>query len=171
MFHSFIQVSNTSSSPSSIVAILSIPKTSGPSPSLVSCTSVLWVRIYVHREMAAALKANVDNIAIGILYIYQNGQPGYAWSAIPYFSISLSLNIILTLMIVIRLTLHARGVRTAMGGTGSGGLCKAIVTMFIESCAMYSVISVLVLAMIGVGSSVLNIFMLILAQTQVRTSL
>ena len=119
----------------------------------------------------ATLKANVDNIAMGILYIYQNGQPGFAWSAVPYFSISLSLNIILTLMIVIRLTLHARGVRTAMGGVGSGGLCKAIVTMFIESCAIYSMSSVLVLAMMGAGSSAMNIFILIIAQTQVRTSI
>ena len=43
---------------SSIVAILSTPRTSGSLPSLASCTSVLWVRVYVLRELSVTLKAN-----------------------------------------------------------------------------------------------------------------
>ena len=109
---------------------------------------------------------------MGILYIYQNAQPtGLVWSSFPYFSISLSLNILLTLMIVIRLTVHARNVRTAMGGAGSGGLCKAIVTMFIESCAIYAVTSSLVLGLLSAGNGAANIFTPILAETQVRALL
>ena len=44
MLHSLTKMSNTIS-PSSIVTILSTPRTSWPSPSPVSCTSALWVRI------------------------------------------------------------------------------------------------------------------------------
>ena len=43
---------------SSIVAILSTSRTSGSSPSPASCTSVLWVRVYVLHELSVTLKAN-----------------------------------------------------------------------------------------------------------------
>ena len=48
------------------------------------------------------------------------------WSGLAYLSISLSLNVLLTLMIVIRLILHARNARVAMGITGGGGFCQAM---------------------------------------------
>ena len=60
-------------------------------------------------------------------------------------------------MIVTRLTLHARGVQAVMGGIGSGGLCKAIVTMFVESCAINAVTSVLVLELFGAGNDAMDI--------------
>ena len=106
---------------------------------------------------------------MGIVIVYQTTQllSSY-WVIIPYFSISLSLNVLLTLMIVIRLTLYARSIRTPMGKTGSGGLCKAIVTMFIESCAINAVVSVLALGLVGPESAASAIFVLILPETQVR---
>ena len=117
----------------------------------------------------ATLKPNATNIAMGIIFVYQAAGPTtIAWSAIPYFSVSLSLNVLLTLMIVIRLILHARGVRTAMGGIGSGRLCKAIATMFIESCAINSVTSLLLLGLFGAGNDAMDAFLPILPQTQVR---
>ena len=57
-------------------------------------------------------------------------------TAFPYLSVSVSLNILLTLMIVIRLILHTRNVRTAMGMSGIGGLYKTIIVMLIESCVI-----------------------------------
>ena len=117
----------------------------------------------------ATLKPNATNIAMGIIFVYQAAGPTtIAWSAIPYFSISLSLNVLLTLMIVIRLILHARGIRTAMGGIGSSRLCKAITTMFIESCAINSVTSLLLLGLFGAGNDAMDAFLPILPQTQVR---
>ena len=127
------------------------------------------MRTQVLHEPGATPKANVRNVVMGIIFVYQaTGPTTNPWAAIPYFSISLSLNVLLTLMIVIRLTLHARGVRTAMGGIGSGGLCKAIVTMFVESCAINAVTSVLVLGLFGVGNDAMDIFLPILPRTQVR---
>ena len=106
---------------------------------------------------------------MGIVLTYQATQlTTFEWAGIPYFSLSLSLNIILTLMIVVRLTLHVRGVRAVMGETGSGGLCKAIVTMFIESFAINAVTSVLVLGVISTGNGSLLLFIAILPETQVR---
>ena len=49
------------------------------------------------------------------------------------------------------------------------GLSKAIVTMLIESCALYAVISLLFLGLCGAGeSSVVGFLLQILFQTQVR---
>ena len=86
-----------------------------------------------------------------------------------YISISVSLNILLTLMIVIRLILHTRNIRNAMGISGIGGLCKAVATMLIESCALYAVNSLLVIIPVAADSDVMNIFFPVLAETQVCT--
>ena len=115
-------------------------------------------------------RVNTIDTATGILFVYQSS--GMKWNAVPinfglpYFSISIALNVLLTLMIAIRLTLYNRNVRTAMGGAGIGGLCKAVVTMLIESSALYAVSSLLVVGQSSAG--VMEIFLPILAKTQVR---
>ena len=115
------------------------------------------------------LRANINNIVTGTILIYQSSElTAKVWSALPYFSISLSLNVLLTLMIVIRLILHTRNIRAAMGIAGSGRLSKAIVTMLIESCALYSVNSLLFIAPWGAHNYAESIFLPILTQTQVR---
>ena len=106
---------------------------------------------------------------MGIVGIYQTMQLISSDSAIiPYFSISVSLNILLTLKIVIRLILHTRSVRAVMGKTESGGMCKAIVMMLTESCALYAVNSLLFIGLWGAQNYAESIFLPILAETQVR---
>ena len=131
---------------------------------------------YVPKPSTSPRKLRLTaDAAMGILFIYQTSQPDNSiWSSvaisfgIPYFSISLSLNMILTLLIVTRLVLHNRNVRTAMGvPPGFGGLYKAIVTMLVESSALYAVSSLLFVAPWGAGSHVADIFLPILAETQV----
>ena len=114
-------------------------------------------------------RANVVGTAMGIVLVYQNAEVGgRTWSGLPYFSISFSLNVLLTSMIVIRLVLHTRNVRKAMGISGIGGLSKAIATMLIESCALYAVSSLLVLGPWSAVNGSVDIFLPILAETQVR---
>ena len=86
-----------------------------------------------------------------------------------YLSLSASLNVLLTLMIVIRLILHTRNIRNAMGISGIGGMCNAISTMLIESCALYTVSTLLVIIPLAVDNYVMDIFFPILAETQVRS--
>ena len=74
-------------------------------------------------------------------------------------------------MITIRLILHVRNIRTAMGITGIGGLSKAIVTMLIESCALYAINSLLVIVLWVTGYNDVITFVPVLSQTLVRTSL
>jgi len=84
-------------------------------------------------------------------------------------------------MIVIRLVLHGRNIRTATGSlVGISGLYKTISTVLIESCALFSMNSLLVVgAMVPIaystavdpsviGGFVVDIFFPILAEIQVR---
>jgi len=101
--------------------------------------------------------------------------PVYSRFGTPYLSISVSLNVLLTLMIVIRLVLHGRNIRAATGsGAGISGLYKSVSTMLIESCALFAMTSlVVVVALSGAarsypGAYVVDIFFPILAEIQVR---
>ena len=85
---------------------------------------------------------------MGILFTFQTAERSNSnWPGLAYFSVSLSLNVLLILMIVIRLILHTKNTRNALGIAGIGGLCKTVVTMLIESCALYAVGSVLVIVL------------------------
>ena len=118
---------------------------------------------------------NVENTVMGIALAYQSTKGGLTyttmWAGFPYYSISLSLNILLTLMIVVRLILYARTTRTVLGGAGIGGLCKTIITMLIESCVLYAVSSLLVIGPWSASDDITNVFLPILDQTQVRVSM
>lgn len=113
---------------------------------------------------------------MGILFLYQTSQPDSSiWNSVainfglPYFSISLSLNILLTLLIVARLAMHSRNIRNAMGApAGASGLYETIITVLVESCAIYAVTSLLFVVPWGAKSHVADIFLPILAEVQVR---
>jgi hypothetical protein len=88
---------------------------------------------------------------------------------LPYFSISLAINVILTSMIVIRLVLHSRNIRNAMGTQdGASGVYKAIITVLVESSALYTVSFLLFIGPWSSTSYVEYIFFPPLAQVQVR---
>ena len=117
------------------------------------------------------LWANIDNIVMGIMSVYQNAATfTLGWAGIPYFPLSLALNIILTFMIVIRLVLHVRNSRNALGVSGIGGLCNPVVIMLVESCAIYSVSLALYIGTWAAGNPISGFFTFILPQTQVRDS-
>jgi len=71
-------------------------------------------------------------------------------------------------MIVIRLVLHSRNIRTITGApVGISGMYRTIITMLIESSALYAMGS---LAVIGQSSSGIAYFsMPILSEIQVRS--
>ena len=113
---------------------------------------------------------------MGVVFIYQSSRARNVIMdasrimtfGIPFFSISFSLNILLTLMIVARLILHNRNLREAFGpSNGATGLYKAIGTMLVESCALFAVNSVLFIGPWSAGSPAQFIFFPVLAGTQV----
>ena len=121
---------------------------------------------------------NTTGTVMGVVLIYyQVTQPTTAlWGSVPqsfdypFFAISPSLNIILTLMIVVRLVVHQGRIRNAMGPSATTSKWyMAVVTILVESCALYAVSFILFLGPWGAGSSAANIFFPVVAQTQVRT--
>lgn len=91
---------------------------------------------------------------------------------LPYFTISVGLNVILTFMISIRLILHSRDIQSVMGSTpGGSSLYKTIVAMFVESSALYVVTSLLFIGPYAANNSSSDIFLPILAEVQVGISI
>ena len=110
-----------------------------------------------------------------VMIVYQTWQANSSvWNAVltnfglPYYSISISLNVLLTLMIVIRLVVHSRDVRSTLGAPGGiSGLYRALITMLVESSALYTVNSLLVIGLWAAGSAVAETFFPVLAEVQV----
>ena len=88
---------------------------------------------------------------------------------IAYHSATLSLNVLLTIMIVVRLVLRSRNSRVATkSSAGFGGVYRTIATMLIESSALFAVSSLLVIGALIAKSPLMDLFLPILAETQVR---
>ena len=126
-------------------------------------------------QVMVRVSANAGAAAAGIMFLYyQTSQPTYQSPVAssfryPYFAISLGLNITLTLMIVIRLVLRSRNIRNAMGAPAiTTGLCKAALTVLVESSALYALSFLLFIVPWAAGSTVSVIFLPILANVQVR---
>jgi len=89
--------------------------------------------------------------------------------SLPYVSVSVSLNVLLTLMIVARLVIHGRNVRAATGSpAGISGLYKAVATMLIESSALYSLNSLVLIVLWAIQSDAAGALLPIIAEVQVR---
>lgn len=100
--------------------------------------------IYSKNYWAIALPFLVylASIGTGILWLYHAASlNGYSVSAeITYFIVCLLLNVLLTLMIIARLVLHRRNIRNAIGASfGAGGMYASIITMLVESAALYAI--------------------------------
>ena len=120
-----------------------------------------------------------SDVAMGIAQVYLGSGTGYR-TAISVnldtssLSISLSFNILLTLMIVMRLILHIRNVRKATGAPDkSNGLHTAAataVTILIESYALYSITLLVYIVPWAIQSWVVAIFTGALGTVQVRAA-
>ena len=114
---------------------------------------------------------------MGIVTLYDVSKPNsnlwYGMSrsfGLPYFTISVGLNVILTLMISVRLILHCRNIRGAMGSvSGVNSLYKTVVTMLIESSALYVIPSLLFIGPYAARNFASDLFLPILAEVQVAT--
>ena len=128
-------------------------------------------------EVDSDMLTNVADVAMGIAYIYQGwGTRVDAVASIyfttSYLSISLSLNVILTLVIVTRLVRNVRNVRKATGTSGgSSGLHTAaatVATRLIESYALYAATLLLYIVPWAVDHTVAFIFAKSVGPVQVR---
>lgn len=123
------------------------------------------------RRLVVTSLANFADTAMGIVHI--NGDLTSSAASLnidtSYTSICLSLNVILTLMIVARLILHSRNIRRATGTSdGTAGLYTTIVTMLVESYALYAASLVFYIVPWALESWVVSIPAKILGPIQVR---
>ena len=121
---------------------------------------------------------NTVNVAMGITEIYQGSGASSSSVAADncytsYLIICLSLHVLLTLMIVIRLIVHTRNLRKATGASdGSSGLhtaASAVATILVESYALYAVAFIVYIVPWAVQSQVANIFPRVVITSQVRS--
>ena len=120
---------------------------------------------------------NITDLGCGIVYAYEGfGSRAATVTSVnittSYLSICLALNVLLTLMIVVRLLRHVRNVRAATGGSGgSGGLrttVSTVVTMIIESYALYAVALLMCIVPWVVNSWLYFVFSIATGEMQVR---
>ena len=117
------------------------------------------------------------DVAVGIAHIYEFSAINVLTDTsmnlnTSYYSICLSLNVLLTLMIVIRLVVHIRNVRKVTGASdGSTGLHTAtatVVAILIESYAIYAIALLLYIIPWVISSPVVALFSKALGTMQVR---
>lgn len=113
---------------------------------------------------------------MGIADIYEFTQPDVFSNYIAlfefdtsYYSISLALNVLLTLMIIMRLVLHNRNVQNAIGApAATSRTYKAIITMLVESFAVYAIAFLVFIALHVTNTNGVTIFSAITSMVQVR---
>lgn len=101
--------------------------------------------------------------AMGVLFILQcsanspwvNGG-NVNWT-IPFFALSLGLNILLTLAIALRLVIFRRHVVSVLG-KGYGSQYTSIAAMIVESAALFSIFSILFIVPFALNKPLNNIF-------------
>ncbi|KZV92734.1 hypothetical protein EXIGLDRAFT_577114, partial [Exidia glandulosa HHB12029] len=108
----------------------------------------------------------------GIFVMVQTSQPGAnLWTRvtvnflIPYFSLSIALNIIVTLMIVGYLFSHRRSIEASIGKQHAKQY-TSVIAMVTESAALYSVFSIIFIIAYGRNDPAQNLFLPALGQVQ-----
>ncbi|EIM85267.1 uncharacterized protein STEHIDRAFT_157908 [Stereum hirsutum FP-91666 SS1] len=108
--------------------------------------------------------------ALSILTIYETAQPGASlWShitlgfSVPYWSLSIALNILVTLAIVYRLVAMKRRIGRLLSPAHSR-MYTSLSSMVIESAALYSITGMIFIICYARSSSVQNIVLPILGQ-------
>lgn len=129
----------------------------------------------VPRKQTMTPPTNITDPGTGILFVYSNTQPHITSPAdilksnVPYISISIILNILLTLMIVVRLVLHIKNIRGAMSSlVRPDRLYKIIITILVESSSLNAIGFLSFIGSWAVRSPVQNAFIHGLAEIQVR---
>lgn len=109
---------------------------------------------------------------MGIIALFQASQPGAnLWThvtvnfLIPFFSLSISLNIIVTAMIVGFLMSHRRSIQATIGKQHAKQY-TSIIAMVVESAALYTIFSVIFIITYGRNSPAQNLFLPVLGQVQ-----
>ncbi|KAH8109257.1 hypothetical protein DFH11DRAFT_1628312, partial [Phellopilus nigrolimitatus] len=117
----------------------------------------------------------VQTPAMGIMVLFQSSRPGAnLWSkvsvnfGVPYFSLSMALNILVTLLIATRLLLYRRKLHRTLGPEQVAAVpYVTIAAMIVESSMLYAVFSLFFIGPYGANSQISHIFLPVLSQVQI----
>ncbi|KAH7911149.1 hypothetical protein BJ138DRAFT_1007227 [Hygrophoropsis aurantiaca] len=141
---------------------------------------ILWRFTMLYRELrywmivvAFPFIIFIGVIVTGFLVMIKSTRPGQslysksavAW-AIPYYSLSLSLNVITTGLMAIRLYQHKRRLEKILG-PGHASLYTTVTAMLIESCALFALWSIITLVLYIIGNPDQFVFVCALSQVQI----
>lgn len=112
---------------------------------------------------------------MGIMTLYKTSRPDSSLFSgvtvsfgLPYFTISVALNVLLTLIIASWLLLHHRNLKEAIGfQAGITSVYRSIVTMLVESCALYAAVSICFIVPYAMSHHASAIFLSVLARVQI----
>ncbi|KZV92307.1 hypothetical protein EXIGLDRAFT_675324, partial [Exidia glandulosa HHB12029] len=114
---------------------------------------VIWNRNYVVLVFPTLMY--LGSVAMGSISLFQASQPGDSLQShltanflIPFFSLSISINIVVTLLISGYLLWHRRSIQSAIGRE-HGKQYVSIVAMLVESAALYSAFSLIFIVAYG----------------------
>ena len=116
-------------------------------------------------------------LVMGTLWTLQSSEPGLSlYSQLPmaygtsYYVISLSINIMLTILITIRLLMYRRIV-TASLSAGHAKHYLSLAAILVESAALYSVLAIMFIVTYAINDPLNQIFLGVASSAQVCTTL
>ncbi|KAJ6562306.1 hypothetical protein B0H19DRAFT_942782 [Mycena capillaripes] len=141
----------------------------------------LWrLAVLYHRspytKLVVAFPALIylSTIAMGIMLIIQTAHPlGSLWAngtlnfALPYFTLSVSMTVITTVIMITWLILARRRLQHLLGSSEDSEPYIGIAAMLCESCALYSIFSLIFIALYAVNNPVQYVFFASLANVQI----
>ncbi|KAG6911288.1 hypothetical protein DXG01_002127 [Tephrocybe rancida] len=114
----------------------------------------------------------LGSFVMGTLWTLQSSQPGLSlYSALPvaygtsYYAISLSVNIILTLLITLRLLLYRRTVMKSLPEDHAREYVS-LLTIIVESASLYSIFALIFLITYAINTPVNSVFLTVASFTQ-----
>lgn len=113
------------------------------------------------------------SIALGITLLVQTADSSPFADVnitLAYYVMSLSLNVIVTFLIVGRLLIHRRQIAQALGPSHASSYTN-IAAILIESASLYTVFAIMFLVPFGLSSSLANVFLQTVSQVQTVSSL
>ncbi|KAH7883042.1 hypothetical protein F5I97DRAFT_1815368 [Phlebopus sp. FC_14] len=114
--------------------------------------------------------ASVVTGSLWVVIVSRPAQSGSGWMSFtflfPYLSVSLAINIFISLLTVLRLMYHRSRISKVLG-PAHGKIYASFAGMIIESASVYSICSLLYLIPYGANSPLANSFMQILGEAQI----
>ncbi|KIK90661.1 hypothetical protein PAXRUDRAFT_831506 [Paxillus rubicundulus Ve08.2h10] len=143
-------------------------------------TLMIWRCIVVYRDTkihflvttigVLMIIASVATGSLWLVIVSRPAQSGNGWMSFsflfPYISVSLAINIFVSLFTVSRLMYHRARVSRVLG-PGHGTIYASFAAMIVESAAVYSISSLLYLIPYAANSPLANSFMQILGESQI----